>query len=122
MVHRTGAPPPEEATTLHCSPAGCTWLTMASSVLQSPDGPSQLPALTLCENLAFSRAQGSTNTLFRDSTSPGLAVSFLVAFLSGAASRADLEPCWPKAIACFCLWLRSAAATIGMTQRLHPCL
>ena len=43
----TGAPPPEEATTLHRSPPGCTWFTIASIVLQRPDGPSQFPALTL---------------------------------------------------------------------------
>ena len=68
VVHRTGAPPPEEATTLHCSPAGCTWLTMASSVLQSPDGPSQLPALTLCRDLAIRTAHGRIDTIFEDST------------------------------------------------------
>ena len=55
MVHMTGAPPPEEATTLHCSPAGCTWFTTLSRVWHSAEGPSQFPTVTLRRKMSLAR-------------------------------------------------------------------
>lgn len=49
----TGAPPPEEATTLLCSPAGCTWFTTLSRVWHRAEGPSQFPTVTLHRKMSL---------------------------------------------------------------------